>query len=342
MTGKNVKKVLSLILAIISIFSVGSIGLEASAADAQVYYKAHCQDYGWLGTVRNGEVGGTTGKSKRMEAITIGISGESGSINYSAHVSEIGWMSNVSNGAVAGTTGRSKQMEAIKIWLSGTIASKYNVQYRVHMAELGWGSWVSNGAVAGTTGQNRRVEAIQIKLVKKSNTSNSSSGNKLHSPVPSGCKFTKQTSDNGWYGYHDINRNVSTSTPVYAIANGTATFKQSYAVIGGKKYLISYGNCVEFKSDDGVYRVIYAHLNRFNGVGQKISSSMTKQLKSSTAKSYGYATGTDICASSVRVSAGQILGYIGTTGNSTGNHLHIEVYKNGTRVNPTTVFSGLT
>ena len=165
--------------------------------------------------------------------------------------------------------------------------------------------------------------------------------NKLRSPVPSGCYFNKKTSDNGWYGYHDINIGVSTSTPVYAITNGTATFKQSYAVIGGKKYLISYGNYVEFKSADGVYKVILAHLNRFNGVDQIISSSMTKQMGSGTARNKGYSVGTYTRATK-NVSAGQILGYIGTTGNSTGNHLHIEVYKNGTRVDPTTVFSGLT
>lgn len=38
------------------------------------------------------------------------------------------------------------------------------------------------------------------------------------------------------------------------------------------------------------------------------------------------------------VSAGQIIGYVGTTGYSTGCHLHLMVWKNGTVVNPMSVF----
>ena len=36
-----------------------------------VYYRVHCQTYGWMGWAKNGDPAGTTGHAKRLEAIQI-------------------------------------------------------------------------------------------------------------------------------------------------------------------------------------------------------------------------------------------------------------------------------
>ena len=41
-----------------------------------IIYSTHVQDDGWLHNVSNGEVSGTTGQGKRMEAIKIDLTGE--------------------------------------------------------------------------------------------------------------------------------------------------------------------------------------------------------------------------------------------------------------------------
>ncbi len=164
------------------------------------------------------------------------------------------------------------------------------------------------------------------KTTTKGTTSNKSS--KLTSPVPTKCKFNKKTKDVNWYGYHDINRNVSTKTPVYAIADGKATYKQATT----KGYLTSYGNFIEFKSSTGGYKAKYCHLSRFVGAKQKIKSSKTRQ-KSGSTKVYVIKTKT--------VKKGEIIGYIGKTGNASGIHLHFELRKNGKRIDPTSVFPKL-
>lgn len=154
----------------------------------------------------------------------------------------------------------------------------------------------------------------------------------LAKPVPAAGKFNKKSWDGVWYGYHDINIGVSLGTPVYAIADGTITFKQAYRTYGGVKYLTSYGNFIEFKSSSGGYTAKYCHLNNFAGGRQYISSNRTKRVSGSK--------GVYNCGS-MNVRKGQVIGYIGQTGNASGVHLHFELRKNGTRIDPTSVIGGL-
>ena len=135
----------------------------------EVGYSTHVQTYGWQTTKYNGEVSGTSGESKRLEAIKINLVDPKyeGSIEYQTHVQTYGWMDYVADGEASGTSGESKRLEAIRIKLTGEMAEKYDVYYRVHAQQFGWMGWAKNGQSAGTSGYSYRLEAIQILLVKK-------------------------------------------------------------------------------------------------------------------------------------------------------------------------------
>lgn len=137
-----------------------------------IVYSGHQQTYGNLTAVSNGTTLGTTGAAKRMEAVSISLSGGtvSGSVQYRVHVQKEGWQNWVSDGSLAGTTGLSRRLEAIEIRLSGDIANYCDVWYRVHVEQYGWLGWAKNGQTAGTTGISYRIEAIEIRLVPKAGT----------------------------------------------------------------------------------------------------------------------------------------------------------------------------
>ena len=86
-----------------------------------------------------------------------------------------------------------------------------------------------------------------------------------------------------------------TGTPIMASGDGKVT-KAGWCGGGG--------NCVKIKHNS-TYQTVYAHMSKF-GRGIK---------------------------KGVRVKQGQIIGYVGSTGMSTGPHLHYEVIENGRKVN---------
>ena len=90
-----------------------------------------------------------------------------------------------------------------------------------------------------------------------------------------------------------------TGTPIMASGNGI--IKKAGWCGGG-------GNCVKIRHNS-TYETIYAHMSKFS-----------RGIKSG-----------------VRVKQGQIIGYVGSTGKSTGPHLHYEVIVNGKKVNSQTL-----
>ncbi len=147
----------------------GSGEPAAKTSGALVGYNTHVQTYGWQNYMYDGDMAGTSGQSKRLEGIHIGLIDRpySGDIVYRTHVQTYGWQGWKKNGQMSGTSGESKRLEGIQIYLTGDMAKHYDVYYRVHAQTYGWLGWAKNGEMAGTSGLAKRLEGINIKLVPK-------------------------------------------------------------------------------------------------------------------------------------------------------------------------------
>ena len=105
---------------------------------------------------------------------------------------------------------------------------------------------------------------------------------------------------------HPITRKVQPHTGVdYAAPKGTPVMSIGDGVVTSMKNEGAGGNVVRIKHNS-VYRTAYLHLSKFAS---------------------GLRTGQ-------RVHQGQVIGYVGSTGRSTGPHLDFRVWKNGTPINP--------
>ena len=85
-----------------------------------------------------------------------------------------------------------------------------------------------------------------------------------------------------------------------------------------------------YAAGDGVIE----HLGRWSAYGNYIRIRHNSTMKTAYAHMSKFAKGLEAGS---RVKQGQLIGYIGTTGRSTGPHLHYEVMVNGAQVNPRSV-----
>ena len=165
-------------------------------------YRAHVSDLGWLSYVSDGQTAGTTGQSKRVEAIQLALENAkySGDLQCDVHVQDYGWLGYVGTGTVAGTTGQSKRLEAVRLRLTGELAERYDVWYRVHVQNFGWMGWAKDGEDAGSKGYGYRAEAVEVRLVEKGGSAPGSTDGAFREK-PMTLTYRAHVSDLGWLSY---------------------------------------------------------------------------------------------------------------------------------------------
>ena len=118
-----------------------------------------------------------------------------------------------------------------------------------------------------------------------------------YSRVSSGFSYARR---------HPVTRKVQPHTGVdYAAPKGTPVMTIGDGVVTSVKYEGAGGNTVRIRHNS-VYTTAYLHLSKY-----------AKGLKAGQ-----------------RVRQGEVIGYVGSTGRSTGPHLDFRVWKNGSPINP--------
>jgi len=104
-------------------------------------------------------------------------------------------------------------------------------------------------------------------------------------------------------GFNKMHRGTDFAAP-----KGTPIMASGDGIIVRARWCGGGGNCIKIKHNS-TYSTVYAHMHKFAN-GMKVGR---------------------------RVKQGQVIGYVGSTGKSTGPHLHYEVIENGKRINSQTL-----
>ena len=183
-----------------------TLQLDGDLSQLGISYGAHIQDIGWQEDRSNGSFAGTTGQSKRIEAIHVALGDSSSySIWYRAHVQDYGWLGWAKDGENAGTVGLSKRMEAIELVIlpkgqtppeydpSGDSVKTSILEYSSHISQIGTVSGVADSLCAdivlGTTGQSKHLEGFRLGV--SDSTEN----------IGGSIEYRAHVQDVGWQGW---------------------------------------------------------------------------------------------------------------------------------------------
>ena len=137
----------------VSLHIVRSDGTEPTF---NVQYRAHVQNYGWQGLVRNDSFAGTRGGSIRMEALQLIVT------SAEKEESELSLMGDAATSRTPGEIANDQPVE--------TEAAMPKLYYRTHISNVGWLDTTEATAkddFSGTPGSGKRIEAIQIAVPKE-------------------------------------------------------------------------------------------------------------------------------------------------------------------------------
>ncbi len=221
------------------------------------------------------------------------------------------------------------------IWVVSNLGDVWQIVYKVNNGgyKMGWVPYwdclekpVSNPVVKPVT-RTQTVNNSKTSVTKSSVTNSglvSPSG--LYYPLGKKTEFVDKTGEGT---PHDFI--ISAGTPVYAPGDGAIYCYQIMGNYKGKFTTVSYGNVIFWLGNiNGKrYGAKFAHLQSFKGCSLKYASEQT--YGSTTVKKNNVVVVTnrrnENCGSR-QVKAGEIIGYVGSVGNSSGAHLHCELYIN--------------
>ncbi len=261
----------------IKLVSKNSMSVNSSKAvlsKPSLTYKSHVGGVGWQGNVGENGVSGTTGQSRRLEALIISLKDFDGNngVEYKAHVEGVGWQGWQASGQLAGTTGQAKSIEAVQIILTNILSNFFDVHYRAYIQNKGWLGWAKNGEVAGSTGCSLRMEAIQIKLVIKGGSSSMDSSSAASISAQSSYSVSNNVLTINGISLTEYKIGSKCSNTYYSNINGKSTYLGGSQCLGYARYVQRKLYGYDEFNDGGKYTDISGVISYKNVTADKIKS----------------------------------------------------------------------